>query len=124
MTAALKGTSSSGKAYTSPAGHTPKWASAVTWHRGSAFDPSTYSDLVGSSSAVVHTLGILLEDAGYKDAIRRNDLLGIAKALTSSIMGGNGNPLKSAAEKQKSYEGMNRDSGQYQEFSGCSSERS
>jgi hypothetical protein len=65
----------------------------VNWHAGSAFDPSTYQSLIASSSAVVHTLGILLEDQGYKSSVR-------------------GNPLKGKEAKKTGYEGMNRDSGQ------------
>jgi hypothetical protein len=61
---------------------------------------------------VVHTLGILLEDTGYKSAVRRNDVLGLAKAVMGGISGGDGNPLKSKEEKRRGYEGMNRDSGE------------
>ncbi|BEI83756.1 hypothetical protein CcaverHIS002_0403600 [Cutaneotrichosporon cavernicola] len=89
--------SSSGKPYTTPAGHTPKWVHAVQWHRASAFEPDTYRDLMADKSAVVHTLGILLEDAGYKDAIARGDILG--------LLGGD-----TAVEARGTYEAMNRDS--------------
>ena len=64
---------------------------------------------MASSSAVVHTLGILLEDAGYKQAIRDGDLLGLLGAFTGSR--GGGNPLRERGRREKSYEGMNRDSG-------------
>jgi hypothetical protein len=106
------GCSSSGKPYTTPAGHTPKWVGDVRWHRASAFEPATYADLVASSSAVVHTLGILLEDTGYKSAVRRNDVFGLAKAVIGGMSGGDGNPLKSKEEKRRGYEGMNRESGE------------
>jgi hypothetical protein len=108
----LTSCSSSGKAYTTPAGHTPKWVGDVRWHRASAFEPSTYAELVGSSSAVVHTLGILLEDTGYKSAVRRNDVFGLAKAVIGGLSGGDGNPLKSKEQTRRGYEGMNRDSGE------------
>ena len=85
----------------------------VEWHSASAFDPPTYTSLVASSSAVVHTLGMLLEDAGYKASIRNGDVLGLVKAFAGGMMGHGeaANPLKGRKEREKGYEGMNRDSG-------------
>ena len=103
--------SSSGKPYATPAGHTPKWVNDVSWHSASAFDPPSYSSLIAKSTAVVHTLGILLEDVGYKDAVRSGDVLGIVKALGGSLGNGNGNPLKTKDEKRRGYDGMNKESG-------------
>jgi hypothetical protein len=60
----------------------------------------------------VHTLGILLEDAGYKRAVRDGDVFGVVKAFLRGGAGGNGNPLKGREESQRGYEGMNRDSGE------------
>ncbi|OCF70893.1 mitochondrial protein [Kwoniella mangroviensis CBS 8886] len=105
--------SSSGKPYTTPAGHSPAWSSKVQWAQANAFDPSTYQHLIKDRTSVVHTLGILLEDTGYKSSIRQGDLLGLAGSLIKSTNlggGGNGNPLKSEGEKKRGYEGMNRDS--------------
>ncbi|WVR03372.1 hypothetical protein IAU60_000363 [Kwoniella sp. DSM 27419] len=104
--------SSSGKPYTTPAGHTPAWVPRVQWHSASAFEPSSYRSLVEGSTAVVHTLGILLEDSGYKQSVRSGDVLGLARSLVkaSGLGGGNGNPLKTEEERRKGYEGMNRDS--------------
>lgn len=106
--------SSSGKPYTSPAGHTPKWVEKVAWHRASAFEPDTYAGLVGASSAVVTTLGILLEDAGYKGSVRDGNVLGLAKAMAAGVTGSGpaSNPLKTQEERRRSYEAMNRDSGE------------
>ncbi|KAL1412082.1 hypothetical protein Q8F55_003079 [Vanrija albida] len=103
--------SSSGKPYTSPAGHAPKWASRVAWHKASAFDPPSYAALVGASTAVVHTLGILLE-GGYKDSVARGDVLGLAGAMLRNATGSGeaSNPLKTAEERGKGYDVMNRDS--------------
>jgi hypothetical protein len=103
--------SSSGKAYTTPAGHTPKWVDRVSWHRASAFEPDSYADLVSGSSAVVHTLGILLEDTGYKRAVRDGDIFGVARALVNGVKG-DGNPMKTTQERRAGYDGMNRDSGE------------
>ncbi|WWC97358.1 hypothetical protein V866_004237 [Kwoniella sp. B9012] len=104
--------SSSGKPYTTPAGHSPAWSSKVQWARADAFDPSTYEHLIKDRTSVVHTLGMLLEDTGYKASLRQGDLLGLAGSLIKStnLGGGDGNPLKSEAEKKRGYEGMNRDS--------------
>ena len=101
--------SSSGSSYTTPTGHTPAWASRVQWHAASAFDPPSYSSLIASSTAVVHTLGILLEAEGYKRSIREGDMFGLAKAM---LDGGPGR-LRSSKENHRSYEGMNRDSGEF-----------
>lgn len=105
-------TRSSGKPYTTPAGHTPKWVHGVKWHAASAFEPASYADLVARSSAVVHTLGILLEDTGYKRAVRDGDVFGVARALVNGVSGASGNPLKTTRERRSGYEGMNRDSGE------------
>lgn len=103
--------SSSGKPFTTPAGHTPAWVPKVSWHSASAFSPSSYSPLLSSSTAVVHTLGILLEDQGYKKAVREGDLINLTGGFLKGLGGGEGNPLKTAEEKRRGYEGMNRDSG-------------
>lgn len=102
--------SSSGKPYTSPAGHTPPWVHRVTWHRASAFEPDQYRDLLSDRTAVVHSLGILLEDAGYKQAVRDGNIFGVARAVGSSLFGGAG-PLRGKEAVRRGYEGMNRDSG-------------
>jgi hypothetical protein len=67
--------------------------------------------LISSSSAVVHTLGILLEDQGYKSSVRGGNVFGLGKALLGGLTGSQGNPLKTKEAKQMGYEGMNRDSG-------------
>ncbi|ORX33547.1 putative mitochondrion protein [Kockovaella imperatae] len=103
--------SSSGKPYATPAGHAPKWVDAVQWHAANAFEPSSYSSLVDSSTAVVHTLGILLEDAGYKKAVRDGNVFGVLGAIAKGVTGGqSSNPLKTGTERRLGYEGMNRDS--------------
>lgn len=78
---------------------------------------------MSESSAVIHTLGILLEDAGYKKAIRDGDVWGLMKAFSGLGSGsgfGGGNPLASGSGSggggeggESSYEGMNRDSGMF-----------
>jgi len=58
-------------------------------------------------SAVVHTLGTLLADTRYKDALQRQDLAGAATSIIRSLTNGGGNPLE---EHQNAYETLNRDS--------------
>ena len=105
--------SSSGRPYATPAGHTPRWVESVQWHAANAFESSTYASLVASSSAVVHTLGILLEDPGYKRSIAQGDVWGLLRAFVGA--GGEGsNPLiRSRRMREMGYEGMNRDSGEF-----------
>jgi len=67
--------------------------------------------LISESTAVVHTLGILLEDQGYKAAVNGGNVFGVVKALAAGLSGSNGNPLKNKVDKRRGYEGMNRDSG-------------
>ena len=105
--------SSSGKPYQTPAGHTPTWVNSIKWHKASAFEPETYAPLVQDSTAVVHTLGILLEDAGYKKAVREGSPIGVGKALLGELFG-TPSPLRTKAEQRMGYDGMNRDSGERQ----------
>ena len=102
--------SSSGKPYATPAGHTLKWVNSVSWHSASAFDPPSYQSLVSSSSAVVHTLGILLENANYKAAVQGGNVLSLLQAFAGGVRGA-GNPLQTEQEKRRGYDGMNRDAG-------------
>jgi hypothetical protein len=58
----------------------------------------------------VHTLGTLLEDAQYKDALRRGNALGaLASFARTALAPGGRNPL--AAGGAGSYEEVNRDAG-------------
>ncbi|KAH8107046.1 mitochondrial protein [Cristinia sonorae] len=104
--------SSSGKPYTTPKGHSPAWTSKVNWQAGNALQPETYAYLLPGSTAVVHTLGTLLEDARYKSALRESNLpalLGTFAARLASLDPGSRNPLEDP-EKEGGYERMNRDS--------------
>ncbi|KII88394.1 hypothetical protein PLICRDRAFT_54232 [Plicaturopsis crispa FD-325 SS-3] len=95
--------SSSGRPYQTPKGHTPAWASKVTWHKADAHAPESYADILAGASGVVHTLGTLLEDARYKTALRDGDLFGVLKSLT-----GGANPLEMGGKD--GYDAVNRDS--------------
>ncbi|KAJ7063361.1 mitochondrial protein [Mycena amicta] len=94
--------STSGRPYQTPKGHTPAWTAQVDWQKGDALQPETLASHLDGASGVVHTLGILLEDAGYKRAVRDGD----APALLRALIGGK-NPLE---QPSVTYESLNRDS--------------
>ncbi|KAF9075236.1 mitochondrial protein [Rhodocollybia butyracea] len=100
--------SSSGRPYTTPKGHSPAWTNKVTWLKGSAHDPSSFSDALSEAHGVVHTLGTILEDGGkYKQALREGNVTQVIGGALSTVFGLQ-NPLKRGAEG--SYEYVNRDS--------------
>ncbi|KAN0063796.1 hypothetical protein ACQY0O_003846 [Thecaphora frezii] len=113
--------SPSGKPYLSPAGHRPAWSSSpnIEWHAADALRPHSYAHLAARATAVVHTLGILLE-ADYKpnpsrslSDIASNALAGIAKGWGYAPNSA-ANPLAADAASRHqptpSYQVMNRDS--------------
>lgn len=99
--------SSSGRPFQTPKGHTPTWTEKVEWLRADALRPETYSHLLPDASAVVHTLGTLLADTKYKDALRQQDLTGAAASFLQGLTGAGRNPLE---ESPDGYERLNRDS--------------
>ncbi|KAF8509254.1 NAD(P)-binding protein [Gautieria morchelliformis] len=104
--------SSSGTPFRTPKGHKPGWAAHVSWHTASALSPNTYRTLLRGRTAVVHTVGTLLEIARYKEAVRATDVGGLARAVGGVLAGGEGrNPLKRGASTRHpaSYETINRD---------------
>ena len=80
----------------------------MEWLRADALRPETYSHLLPDASAVVHTLGTLLADTKYKDALRKQDLAGAAAIFLQRLTGAGRNPLE---ESPGGYERLNRDSG-------------
>ncbi|KAF7338249.1 adenylate kinase [Mycena venus] len=93
--------SSSGRPYQTPKGHTPAWTAKVDWQTGDALRPETFARHLDGATGVVHTLGILLEDAGYKRAVRDGDVPALLRAFFADR-----NPLSPPAT---TYETMNRD---------------
>ena len=90
----------------------------VAWHAASALSPASYRNLLHGRTAVVHTVGTLLEAAQYKEAIRSGDLGGLAKTVFGSLAGSDGsNPLKRGASHPASYETLNRDTGTHTDAS-------
>lgn len=129
--------SRSGTPYKTPAGHVPSWSnqvhylattrvalqpanrflllalpSQVDWRSASAFNPSSYTSLLPSCTAVVSTLGILLEGDSYKQGGQASPL-GVLKGMVKGFTGDRGNPLgEKGGEEKRSYERMNRDAGE------------
>jgi nucleoside-diphosphate-sugar epimerase len=103
--------SSSGNPYRTPKGHTPAWVANVDWQTGDAFNPDTFAHLFPQVDGVVHTLGILLEDGEYKQAVRDANIPQLLSSLFWSVTGDTGNPLRrgsSAGSDRTTYESMNK----------------
>ncbi|KAB8264536.1 hypothetical protein BDV32DRAFT_135021 [Aspergillus pseudonomiae] len=97
----------------------PSWAGSVEWARADMLKPETYKPFLSGATAVVHTMGILLE-ADYKGVVQGREpiISGLQRAFSSSKLGSQ-NPLQrregeplNAKERdgQLTYELMNRDS--------------
>ncbi|KAL1987509.1 hypothetical protein VTN96DRAFT_3436 [Rasamsonia emersonii] len=97
----------------------PGWANSVEWAKADILKPSTYKPFLKDASAVVHTMGILLE-ADYKGVVqgRESIISGLQRAFSSSRLGSQ-NPLQrkegealepKEKDGQLTYEIMNRDS--------------
>ncbi|KAJ4383676.1 hypothetical protein N0V86_001731 [Didymella sp. IMI 355093] len=96
----------------------PPWASKVTWAKGDIMDPSSYNAHLESATAVIHTMGILLE-ADYKGVVsgRESPISGLRRAFSAN-KAGTQNPLDCKdgetlrpmeSDGQLTYEIMNRD---------------
>ena len=79
----------------------------VKWHAASALEPESYKSLLDNKTAVVHTLGMLLE-GGYKDAVKNNQAMGLLSSLANNFSSSR-NPL--ASKEGGEYELINRDAG-------------
>ncbi|KAK0503332.1 hypothetical protein EDD18DRAFT_1422536 [Armillaria luteobubalina] len=88
--------SSSGRPYRTPRGHSPAWTEKET------HDPSTFADALKDAHGVVHTLGTLLDDGKYKNAVKEGSLVGLVGSLIGSQ-----NPLEK--KTGSGYESLNRD---------------
>ena len=84
----------------------------VDWQRGDAFHPETFAHLLPEVDGVVHTLGTLIEDSSYKDAIRQGNIPALASSFFKAATGDTGNPLaKNDSTNRKTYNALNRDAG-------------
>lgn len=98
----------------------PGWASEVEWAKADILKPATYKPFLKDATAVVHTMGILLE-ADYKGVVqgRESIISGLQRAFSPSKRGtqdplnrDNGEELRpQERDGQLTYEVMNRDTG-------------
>ncbi|KAG0682621.1 hypothetical protein C6P40_000295 [Pichia californica] len=54
-------------------GEESSWINKVNWKRGNIFYPETYTNELKNAKAVVHSIGILLENDSYKKIVGSND---------------------------------------------------
>ncbi|KAF8238963.1 mitochondrial protein [Tricholoma matsutake] len=103
--------SSSGLPYRTGKGHTPAWVSKVDWQKGDALEPDTFAHLFSQVGGVVHTLGTLIEDGKYKQALKEGNIVGLVGSFFRAVTGDHGNPLERNADRDRkgSYEVINRD---------------
>ncbi|CAG7942456.1 unnamed protein product [Penicillium olsonii] len=97
----------------------PSWAGSVEWAKADILKPESYKSHLNGASAVVHTMGILLE-ADYKGVVQGKEpiISGLQRAFSTSKLGSQ-NPLvrqegealqPKERDGQLTYELMNRDS--------------
>ncbi|KAE8349672.1 hypothetical protein BDV28DRAFT_56746 [Aspergillus coremiiformis] len=97
----------------------PSWASSVKWAKADMLKPETYKPFLSGATAVVHSMGILLE-ADYKGVVQGREpiISGLQRAFGSSKLGSqnllrrrDGEALQTKErDGQLTYELMNRDS--------------
>ncbi|KAJ5643177.1 uncharacterized protein N7484_005684 [Penicillium longicatenatum] len=97
----------------------PSWASSVEWAKADLLKPESYKPFLSGATAVVHSMGILLE-ADYKGVVQGREPIigGLQRAFSSSKLGSQdpltrkeGEALKpKEKDGQLTYELMNRDS--------------
>ncbi|KAF2703812.1 NAD(P)-binding protein [Pleomassaria siparia CBS 279.74] len=96
----------------------PSWSTSVSWVQGDILNPPTYTSHLKGATAVIHSMGILLE-ADYKGVVsgQVSPIAGLQRAF-SSTKAGTQNPLERDADEelrpqerdgQLTYEVMNRD---------------
>ncbi|AOW06052.1 hypothetical protein B0I72DRAFT_138572 [Yarrowia lipolytica] len=83
-----------------PPKNAESWMSKVQWKRADVFEPSTYTNELEKASAVIHSMGILLEGGNYKQGLNG----GVKDALCGLVKGSN--PM--AKDPNFSYDKMNR----------------
>ncbi|KAL5115454.1 hypothetical protein ACEQ8H_006676 [Pleosporales sp. CAS-2024a] len=96
----------------------PEWSDSVSWQKGDVLDPSSYTQHLEGASAVIHTMGILLE-ADYKGVVsgRESPIAGLKRAFSPTKQGTQdplsikeGETLRPMEKDgQLTYEVMNRD---------------
>lgn len=83
------------------------WVDEVEWVHGDIFKPESYKEKLKGKSAVVHSIGLILENQGYKKSMNSNfNFLSDLQNLASSLKGPN--PMKK--DRLNTYEAIQRDS--------------
>lgn len=86
----------------------------MQWASGNSLQPETYKDLLKDVTAVVHSVGILMEN-DYKSIAQAKSLCEAASGVPRLLLGmkDHGNPLdpKLSENPRPTYEMMNRDTG-------------
>jgi hypothetical protein len=88
----------------------------VDWQKGDALHPQTFTHLFPGVDGIVHTLGSLLENNSYKNALKENNIPALLGSLFQSATSDFGGPLEQERNNNTSYEVINRDSGEYFTF--------
>lgn len=85
----------------------------MDWQKGDALEPDTFAHLFSQVGGVVHTLGTLIEDGKYKQALKEGNIVGLVGSFFRAVTGDHGNPLERNADRDRkgSYEVINRDTG-------------
>ncbi|GME71207.1 unnamed protein product [Ambrosiozyma monospora] len=65
--------SSSGKKPWNASADDQQWIDKVNWVKADVFKPDTYKDHLKDKDAVVHSIGVLFENADYKQKVRSKD---------------------------------------------------
>lgn len=83
------------------------WIGKVNWAQADLFDPSSYRKYLHNQTAVVHSVGILFENQGYKQMVNSNfNFLNDIQRLGNMLKGSN--PMEK--ESNNTYEAIQRDS--------------
>lgn len=82
------------------------WISKVNWAQADLFDPASYKNYLKDQTAVVHSVGILFENQGYKQTVNSNfNFLNDIQKLGNMLKGAN--PME--RESNTTYEAIQRD---------------
>lgn len=90
--------SSSGKKPAAVNAQDNQWIPKVKWTKGDVFMPGTYPKEIKSAIGVVHSIGILLENANYKKVVSgTDDAFGLIESFFTLP---NGDPMKKRAARE------------------------
>ncbi|KAI7816433.1 hypothetical protein BC939DRAFT_469168 [Gamsiella multidivaricata] len=84
------------------------WTQKVNWAKGDSLEPNSYKDTIVGTNAVVHTVGLLLED-NYKEILHSQSLNDLTKNVQSTFRGQNPLDTSKTPKSGLTYEKVNRD---------------